>query len=137
MMHLIEKLESGVFILNILMAAFLAILFLQSGLDKVIDWKGNLSWLKGHFSKTFFKNSVPLMLLLITFTELLAGGFSLVGIFEIVMQGTTKMALWGAEFSALNLVMLFFGQRIAKDYEGAASLVNYFILAALAIILFG
>jgi hypothetical protein len=137
MIHLIEKLESGVFILNILMAAFLAILFLQSGLDKVVDWKGNLSWLKGHFSKTMFKNSVPLMLLLITFTELLAGGLSLIGIFEIVMQGTTKMALWGAEFSALNLVMLFFGQRIAKDYEGAASLVNYFILTALAIILFG
>ena len=30
-----------------------AILFIQSGLDKVFDWKGNLEWLTGHFSKTF------------------------------------------------------------------------------------
>lgn len=137
MINLIQNLASGTFILNVLMTAFLAILFLQSGLDKVMDWKGNLSWLKGHFAKTVFKKSVPLMLLLITFTELLAGGFSLLGMVEILVQNTTKMALWGAEFAALNLVMLFFGQRIAKDYEGAASLVNYFILTALAIILFG
>lgn len=137
MMDLIQNLESEVFILNLLMAAFLAILFLQSGLDKVFDWKGNLSWLQGHFSKTVFKNSVPMMLIVVTFTELLAGGFSLLGMVEIFFQNTSKMALWGAEFSALSLVMLFFGQRIAKDYEGAASLANYFILTALAIILFG
>jgi diacylglycerol kinase len=30
--------------------------------------------------------------------------------------------------AALNLIMLFFGQRVAKDYGGAAILVPYFIL---------
>ena len=29
--------------------------------------------------------------------------------------------------------MLFFGQRLAKDYAGAATLVPYFILAVLGI----
>ena len=29
-------------VLRLLVTAFLAILFLQSGLDKVFDWKGNL-----------------------------------------------------------------------------------------------
>ena len=30
--------------------------------------------------------------------------------------------------TALNIAMLFFGQRIAKDYSGATSLVPYFIV---------
>jgi hypothetical protein len=33
-------------------------------------------------------------------------------------------------------VMLFFGQRMAKDYAGAAALVPYFILSIGAILLF-
>jgi hypothetical protein len=34
-------------------------------------------------------------------------------------------------------VCLFFGQRMAKDYAGAAGLVPYFLLALVAIALFG
>jgi hypothetical protein len=33
--------------------------------------------------------------------------------------------------------MLFFGQRLAKDYAGAAALVPYFILSVGAIVLMG
>ena len=47
-------------------ALFVAILFIQSGLDKVFDWKGNLGWLTGHFSKTFVAGMVPMMLVTIT-----------------------------------------------------------------------
>ena len=43
-------------------ALLVAILFLQSGLDKVFDWKGNLDWLTGHFAKTFMGRMVPLLL---------------------------------------------------------------------------
>ena len=32
--------------------AFLAILFLQSGIDKVVDRSGNLEWLTGHFASS-------------------------------------------------------------------------------------
>jgi hypothetical protein len=37
-------------------ATLVAILFIQSGLDKVFDWAGNLGWLKGHFEKTSWKS---------------------------------------------------------------------------------
>ena len=47
------------------------------------------------------------------------------------------VATWGAQLAALNIVMLFFGQRMAKDYAGAASLVPYFIACVGAIVLFG
>jgi len=41
------------------------------------------------------------------------------------------------DYLEVALLMLFFGQRLAKDYEGAAVLVPYFILASGALWLMG
>lgn len=109
-------------------ALLVAILFIQSGLDKVLDWKGNLEWLTGHFSKTFLARTVPMMLATITFMELLAGLTSAVAIVYFLVTGSTTMIFCGASVGAISIVALFFGQRIAKDYAGAAVLVPYFIL---------
>ncbi|GAB4123672.1 MAG: hypothetical protein OHK0045_03490 [Raineya sp.] len=122
------------FLIKVLIAAFLAVLFLQSGLDKIIDWKGNLSWLKGHFSKTFLKGQVPLMLAIVTLSETAAGGLSAVGVIEIIFSLKSNLAYYGAVLAAFSILMLFFGQRIAKDYAGAATLVPYFLLTIAAIV---
>lgn len=116
-------------ITEILILLFIAITFLQSGLDKVFDWKGNLGFLKEHFSKTFLKGSVPLMLSLITILEIIAGGLSLVGIIEFILNDSSEIALYGAAFSCLVLLMLLFGQRIAKDYAGALTITCYFVIS--------
>ena len=50
-------------------ALLVAVLFIQSGLDKVFDWKVNLGWLTRHFSKTFMGGTVPLLLVTITVME--------------------------------------------------------------------
>ncbi|MEO0470306.1 MAG: DoxX family membrane protein [Bacteroidota bacterium] len=121
---------------QILVSAFLAVLFLQSGLDKVFDFSGNLGWLKGHFAKTPLKSMVPFMLGTITVLELAAGIVSAIGVVTLLMDGSMIFALKGAQLSALSLLMLFFGQRIAKDYEGAATLVGYFLLSIAGIFLF-
>ena len=39
-------------LLQILCLIFLSILFLQSSIDKIYDWKGNIDFFKSHFSKT-------------------------------------------------------------------------------------
>ena len=39
-----------------------AILFLQSGLDKIFNYKGNLEWLTSHFAKSPLGGTVGLML---------------------------------------------------------------------------
>ena len=109
-------------------ALFLAILFLQSGLDKVFNFGDNLGWLTGHFSKTPFRGQVKLMLITITLAEVAAGILALMGAGQIAMNGEKIFAMYGAQLAALDIAMLFFGQRIAKDYAGAASLVPYFIL---------
>ena len=122
---------------KILTAAFLAILFLQSGLDKVLDFKGNLGWLQGHFAKSPLRGQVAPMLVVITLTETAAGVACAIGAVLLATGGAATVATWGAQLAALNIVMLFFGQRMAKDYAGAASLVPYFIVCVGAIVLFG
>ena len=118
-----------------LASAMLAVLFLQSGLDKVMDFGGNLAWLQGHFSKTPLRGQVKAMLLTITVGEVLAGALAAIGAVQLATSCGTDFARYGAQASAACIVLLFAGQRIAKDYAGAATLVPYFGLAAGTILL--
>ena len=72
---------------------------------------------------------------LLTILELAAGALSAVGCLLIVLQGDTAIALDGALIAAIAITALFFGQRVAKDYPGAAILVSYFLLTLVAIYL--
>jgi hypothetical protein len=127
--------QGATYFLQILPAAFVAVLFLQSGIDKVVDWNGNLGWLKGHFAKSPLSGVVPVMLAAITILELAAGLLSAIGCVRIALSHGSEIAFYGAIVAAIALIALFFGQRIAKDYAGAAVLVPYFLLALAAIYL--
>lgn len=120
---------------EILILIFLIITFLQSGIDKITDWSGNISWLKGHFKDTPMKSIVPLMLGIVLVMEVAAGILCLVGIFQMARSGSSTMALYGAILSCLTLLMLLFGQRMAKDYAGAMTIAIYFIPAILLVLL--
>lgn len=109
-------------------ALFTAILFIQSGLDKVFDWKGNLEFLTGHFSKTFVAGTVPIMMATITLLEVATGFLAAAGIIYFLITGSTVLIFYAGVLGAATLTALFFGQRIAKDYPGAAVLVPYFLL---------
>jgi diacylglycerol kinase len=122
-------------LMQILAAAFLAILFLQSGIDKIVDRRGNMEWLKGHFAKSPLAGTVPALLTAITILELAAGVLSALGCVLLLLLRDSTVAFCGAIISAAAILALFLGQRIAKDYAGAAVLVPYFLLALLAIYL--
>jgi hypothetical protein len=109
-------------------AMLAAILFIQSGLDKIFDWNGNLEWLTGHFSKTFLAGMVPMMLGTITLMETATGLLAAAGIVYSLIAGTTILIFAASVVGTAAIVSLFFGQRVAKDYPGAAALVPYFIL---------
>ena len=119
----------------LLAALMVAILFVQSGLDKVFDWAGNLEWLTGHFSKTPLAPLVPVLLAAITVMELAAGVLAAVGLVYFLIASSTVIIFWAAVVAALALLALFFGQRIAKDYPGAVSIVPYFIVVIILIFL--
>jgi hypothetical protein len=122
-------------LLQILVSAFLAILFLQSGIDKIVDRRGNLEWLKGHFAKSPLAGIVTAMVTAITILEIAAGALSAVGCVVIILARDSTVAFYGAVISAIAIIALFFGQRMAKEYAGAAVLVPYFLLALAAIYL--
>lgn len=111
---------------ELLVLGFLTITFLQSGIDKVTDWKGNLNYIKSVFEKTFLKNSVPLMLIIVTIGEIIGGLLCLIGIFQIYFYDSKTLGLLGAVICAKVLLALLFGQRVAKDYAGAMTIAVYF-----------
>src|SRR5207302_11225575 len=65
-------------------------LFLQSGIDKVVDRRGNLEFLQGHFAKSPLSGMVPLLVTLITILEVLAGGLSAIGCALIVFTHSSR-----------------------------------------------
>ncbi|HWY41542.1 MAG TPA: hypothetical protein VNX27_12195 [Chthoniobacterales bacterium] len=126
-----------VYLIQMLVSAFLAILFLQSGIDKIVDRQGNLSWLNGHFSKSPLAGIVPLLFTILTIIEVAAGVLSGIGFFALLFAHNPVFSFYGAIVSAVAILCLFFGQRMAKEYAGAAVLVPYFLLTIVAIYLLG
>jgi len=131
----LHSVEGTTHLLQILVSAFLAVLFLQSGIDKIVDRRGNLEWLKGHFAKSPVARMVPLMMFAITILEIAAGALSAIGCILLVFLHDPFVAFYGAIVAAISILALFSGQRIAKDYAGAAILVPYFLLTLVAIYL--
>jgi len=122
---------------QLLILAFLAIVFLQSSIDKLTDWNGNLSFLKDHFGKTFLKNNVPLMLGIIMIGELIVGILSIIGIVQIYTSEVMTIGFYAAVIAGKVLLLLLLGQRIAKDYDGAMTIAIYFMVTVFGVYLLG
>ncbi len=117
--------------------AFFAIAFLQSAADKWMDSAGNIEFFGSHFADSPLSSLVPTMFWTITVLESIAGVVSGIGAIQILLGLGTGMAVWGLVFSTISLLCLFFGQRLAKDYAGAAVVAAYFAVVILGLILFG
>ena len=114
---------------SLLGLVFLAITFLQSGYDKLFYWNNNLTWLKQHFAKTPINNFVPFSLGLILFLELSSGILSIIGAFSLFLHGNRVVGYYAAVLSVITFLFLLTGQRLAKDYDGARTIVIYLIPA--------
>jgi putative oxidoreductase len=119
----------------VLILLFLIVTFIQSGIDKLLDWNGNVSFIKEHFKNSPLKNTVPLLLAIILIAEILAGTLMIVGVYQLYTSEAKEIALLGIELSAITLILLLVGQRLAKDYAGAMSLAVYFIITVVGVFL--
>ena len=113
---------------EVLTLLFLIVTFLQSGIDKLTDWNGNLSFIKEHFKNSPLKNTVSLLLAIVLIVEIAASIFMLIGVYQLYTSELKEMAALGVAFSAVSLIFLLIGQRLAKDYAGAMTLAVYFII---------
>ena len=118
---------------TLFITAFLGILFLQSGLDKVLDYKGNLDYFRDHFKNSPLASSVSLLLPSITLLEVATGVVSAWAFLQTLVTGQSPAAIFSPALAGASLLGLFFGQRLAKDYAGAAALVPYFLVVLLGL----
>ncbi len=118
---------------SVLVLVFLTITFIMSAHDKLFHWNDNMSWMKPHFEKTILKNFVPQALGVLVFFELIAGISCVVGIIELYINGGRMFGFYGAVFSCISLLMMLFGQRLAKDFDGARTIAIYFVLGVLGV----
>tara|TARA_B100000767_G_scaffold162210_1_gene152259 strand:- start:93 stop:479 length:387 start_codon:yes stop_codon:yes gene_type:complete len=119
----------------IFVLAFFLIVFIQSGLDKVFDYKGNLSFLNDSLGSFFSKPLITLALISVTILELTSGLLCLLGIVDIIFNDSNFIGLIGVIIGSVALLILLFGQRVSKNYDGAKTIAIYFILAMIGIVL--
>jgi uncharacterized membrane protein YphA (DoxX/SURF4 family) len=124
------------FAAELLVLAFVLITFLQSGLDKIFDWNGNVTYIKSVFEKTFLAKSATVLLVVIAFAEVLVGILSIIGIYQILANQDTFYGFLALVISAKVLLALLFGQRVAKDYAGAMTIAVYFGVVLFGVYLF-
>ncbi|AWI25112.1 DoxX family protein [Flavobacterium pallidum] len=118
---------------SILLLILLAITFVQSGYEKTMYWNDNVAWLKKHFEKTPIRNMVPSSLFLVLVLEIVSGILCISGCIQLLVNNVRTFGLYGAIFSCITLLFLLLGQRMAKDYDGARTIVIYFIPAVMAV----
>ena len=108
---------------------FLSIVFIQSALDKIFNWKGNLEFTTSTLTNKFPPILVRFALLNVLLLEFTGGFGSLGGVVEIMVGNSTLyMAKLGTITSSLALLILLLGQRISQNYVDAKTIVIYFIV---------
>ena len=119
---------SYVSIIGASISVFLGIVMTQSGFDKILNWEGELDFITGKFANTPLANFSTFGLIQVTILEILSGLLSLFGSFMALFYNDYSYAIMGLILAAASLAILMLGQRISKDYEGAAVLVPYYLL---------
>jgi len=120
-----------------LVTAFFAVVFLQSALDKLLDMQGNLEYFGDHFKNSPVASLVPPLFWVLTLIELSAGGVCALGLLaRDFMSKGMGLSACGVALAGVALLSLLLGQRLAKDYAGAAVVAAYFAVALIGIGLF-
>tara|TARA_B100001250_G_scaffold240116_1_gene206374 strand:- start:726 stop:1127 length:402 start_codon:yes stop_codon:yes gene_type:complete len=123
-------------IFQILSSIFFVIVFFQSGIDKFIDRKGNINFFENHFKNTLFHKIHSHALIVLMLLELIAASLCAYGCIYSIVYKNTGFIFYGLLVTSFVLLSLLLGQRIAKDYAGAADITIYFILCVITIMSF-
>ena len=118
---------------SVLVLAFLALTFIMSAHEKVFHWNDTMAWLKPHFEKTILKNRIPIATGILVLFELISGILCIIGMVELYINGGRMFGFYGAVYSCITLLFMLFGQRLAKDFDGARTIAIYFMVAVLGV----
>ena len=122
----------------LLILFFLLITFFMSFFEKISDYSGTKSFMEFHFKDTFLAKKINLLLPILIVVELVAVILLILALinyfFTISSINFSRFALISC---AISLMMLLFGQRVAKDYQSSAGITIYFILVIIGLFLIG
>ncbi len=120
----------------ILVLIFHAIVFLQSGLDKLLNWKGNLDFTNQILGETFSKYSIKLALFIVLLLETIGGLFSAIAVFfNLFYDSCLVYAQIGLVLCISALLVLLIGQRMSQNYEGAKTIAIYFVVSIIGLMM--
>jgi len=125
-MHIIASFISG----------FMGIVMTQSGFDKIFNWEGELDFMTEKFAKTPLANFSTFGLIQVTIFEVLSGLASSFGGLMVLFYGEKSYGIIGLILAGISLSILMIGQRMSKDYDGAAVLVPYFLLTMFGLFIY-
>ena len=118
-----------------LVTAFFAVVFIQSAIDKLVDRDGNITFFSDHFKNSPLPTAaVPLLFWMLTLMEGTAGVLCALGLLlgDFVGKGFGVSAC-GVSIAGVALLGLLAGQRVAKDYAGAAVIAAYFAVVLIGL----
>ncbi|HJM17682.1 MAG TPA: DoxX family protein [Candidatus Poseidoniia archaeon] len=127
---------SYIHIIASFISVFIGIVMTQSGFDKIFNWEGELDFITEKFAKTPLANFSAFGLIQVTIFEVLSGLASLLGAIRVLFYDDESYGIIGLILAAISLSILMLGQRISKDYEGAAVLVPYFLLTMFGLFIY-
>lgn len=114
---------------------FLIITYVISSYEKLSDFKGNIAWMKPHFSQSVLKNVVPLALGILVFFEVLTAVIALFSIYKLLLTSDTLALIYANYLNLICLFLMLIAQRLAKDFDGARTIVIYLIPSLMALLL--
>ena len=118
---------------SVLVLLFLAVTFIMSTHEKLFHWTDTMAWMKPHFENTILKNYVPFATGILVLLEIVSSILCLVGIIELYFYDVRLFGFYGAVYSCITLLFMLFGQRLAKDFDGARTIAIYFVIAVLGV----
>jgi len=123
----------GQLIFQSLALIFLIAVLGESGLGKVLDYKGNKAYFEDTFKKSPLAGMIGLLFPVVTIMEVATGLLAAIGLVQIWLDSSNHFGIWALELGCLNFISLIFGQRMAKDYAGAAGVVPYLAVALIGL----
>jgi len=114
--------------------AILCIVFLQSGIDKVCHFKSEKAFVQSHFRKSPLNRMSGALFIILTILEITSGVLSAGAIIHLYLHDDVIMANLASVLSSITLLSLLLGQRVAKDYAGAQTIIIYLIPVVLLFI---
>ncbi|MCL6217102.1 hypothetical protein [Zunongwangia pacifica] len=110
----------------------------MSFFEKISDYSGTRSFMEAHFKNTFLVRKIAFLLPILVLVELVAVILLLLAILNYFFTfSSLDFSRFALITCAVSLMMLLFGQRVAKDYQSSAGITIYFILVILGFFALG